>query len=86
MIRVCVALLFAAGWAFALLAPAATSEVVTVEDFETMLAFAQKNHLARFTFWAVNRDRPCSGSETPGEDCSGIARQPYAFTDVIARY
>jgi chitinase len=62
------------------------SEVVTVEDFETMLAFAQENHLARFTFWAVNRDRPCSGSETPGEDCSGIAQQPYAFTDVIARY
>ena len=62
------------------------SEVVTVEDFETMLAFAQENRLARFTFWAVNRDRPCSGSETPGEDCSGIAQQPYAFTDVIARY
>jgi chitinase len=62
------------------------SEVVTVEDFETMLAFAEENHLARFTFWAVNRDRPCSGSETAGEDCSGIAQQPYAFTDVIARY
>ncbi len=62
------------------------SEVVTLEDFETMLAFAQENHLARFTFWAVNRDRPCSGSETPGEDCSGIAQAPYAFTDVVARY
>jgi chitinase len=62
------------------------SETVTVEDFETMLAFAQQNHLARFTFWAVNRDRPCSGERTPGEDCSGIEQQPYAFTDVIARY
>ncbi len=61
-------------------------ETVTVEDFETMLAFAQQNHIARFTYWAVNRDRSCTGGENAGEDCSGIAQQPYAFTDVIARY
>jgi chitinase len=63
-----------------------SSETVSVEDFQTILAFAQLHHLARFTFWAVNRDRPCSGAETPGEDCSGISQQPYAFTDVIAEY
>ena len=61
-------------------------ETVSVEDFETMLAFAQQNHIARFTYWAVNRDRSCAGGENAGEDCSGIAQQPYAFTDVIARY
>ncbi|MGD0452722.1 MAG: chitinase [Solirubrobacteraceae bacterium] len=61
-------------------------ETVSVEDFETMLAFAQQNHLARFTYWAVNRDRSCQGGENAGEDCSGIAQTPYAFTDVIARY
>jgi len=61
-------------------------ETVNVEDFETMLAFAQQNHLARFTFWAVNRDRSCAGSESSGEDCSGIAQTPYAFTDVVARF
>ncbi len=62
------------------------NETVSVEDFRTMLAFAQLHHLARFTFWAVNRDRPCSGGLTPGEDCSGISQTPYAFTDVIAEY
>ncbi|MGO9761683.1 MAG: chitinase [Solirubrobacteraceae bacterium] len=62
------------------------SELVTVEDFETLLAFAQQDHLARFTFWAVNRDRECAGGENAGEDCSGIAQSPFAFTDVIARY
>ena len=62
------------------------SETVSVEDFRTMLAFAQLHHLARFTFWAVNRDRQCAGSQTPGEDCSGITQKPYAFTDVIAEY
>jgi chitinase len=63
-----------------------TDETVSLEDFETMLAFAQQNHIARFTYWAVNRDRPCGGGENSGEDCSGIAQAPYAFTDVIARY
>jgi chitinase len=61
-------------------------ETVSPEDFETMLAFAQQNHLARFTFWAVNRDRQCAGTENAGEDCSGIIQQPYAFSDVVARY
>ncbi|MGH2864663.1 MAG: chitinase [Solirubrobacteraceae bacterium] len=63
-----------------------SSETVTVEDFHAILAFAQEHHLARFTFWAVNRDRSCSAGETPGEDCSGLSQQPYAFTDVIAEY
>jgi hypothetical protein len=63
-----------------------SSETVSVEDFQTILAFAQLHHLARFTFWAVNRDRPCTAGETPGEDCSGISQQPYAFTDVIAEF
>ena len=62
------------------------SETVSVEDFRTILAFAQAHDLARFSFWAVNRDRACSGGLTPGEDCSGIAQTPYAFTDVIAEY
>lgn len=62
------------------------SETVSLEDFHTMLAFAQLHHLARFTFWAVNRDRPCSGGLTPGEDCSGISQTPYAFSDVIVDF
>ncbi|HEY4917283.1 MAG TPA: chitinase [Solirubrobacteraceae bacterium] len=62
------------------------SETVSVEDFQTILAFAQLHHLARFTFWAVNRDRPCTGAETPGEDCSGVSQKPYEFSDVIAEF
>jgi chitinase len=62
------------------------SETVSVANFETMLAFAQQQHLARLTFWAVNRDRQCTGAENAGEDCSGIAQAPYAFTDVVAKY
>jgi len=62
------------------------SETVTVGDFETMLAFASQHELARFTFWSVNRDRPCAGADTSSDSCSGIAQAPYAFTDMIAGF
>jgi chitinase len=61
-------------------------ETVGVEDLQTMLAFAQARHLARLTFWSVNRDRPCGAGHSGSDDCSGIAQAPYAFSDLIARY
>jgi len=63
-----------------------SDETVSVANFQTMLSFAQSNHLARFTFWSVNRDRPCGGSDTTSDSCGGISQQPYAFTDVVAQY
>jgi len=61
-------------------------ETVSVADLDDILAFAQTNHLARLTFWSVNRDRPCGGADTSTDDCSGISQTPYAFTDAVARY
>ncbi len=63
-----------------------TDETVSVADFESILSFAQTNHLARFTFWSVNRDRPCAGADTTSDSCSGIAQPADAFTDVVAQY
>lgn len=62
------------------------AETVTLDDFGRMLAFAQLHHLARLTFWSVNRDRECPGSITVSDECSGISQAPSAFTDVIAQY
>lgn len=62
------------------------AETVTVADFQTILAFAQLHHLARLSFWSVNRDRQCSGSITVSDECSGIAQTPFAFSDLIAQY
>ncbi|TQJ57775.1 chitinase [Streptomyces sp. SLBN-115] len=59
-------------------------ETVTVADFRTILAYAQQRHLARLTFWSVNRDRPCTGGGA--DTCSGIAQQPWDFTRVFAQY
>jgi chitinase len=62
-----------------------SDEVVTVQDFQEMLAYAQGHHLARFTFWSLNRDRSCK----PGDDadsCSGIHQARYAFTKIVAGF
>ncbi|GAA2796645.1 chitinase [Kitasatospora sp. CM 4170] len=60
-------------------------ETVTTADFRTILGYAQQHHLARFAFWAVNRDRAC-GSGTDADACSGVAQSPYEFTRIVAQY
>jgi Ricin-type beta-trefoil lectin domain len=61
-----------------------SNETVTVGDFQTMLSYAQQHHLARFTFWSTNRDRPCSGGGS--DSCSGVSQQPWDYTRVVAQY
>ena len=60
-------------------------EQVNLSDFQTMLGYAQQHHLARLTFWSVNRDRACGGGTT-ADSCSGVAQQQYDYTRVNARY
>ncbi|MFD9504918.1 ricin-type beta-trefoil lectin domain protein [Streptomyces sp. NPDC060035] len=60
------------------------NETVTVADFRTILGYAQQHHLARLTFWSLNRDRPCTGGGA--DTCSGIGQQPWEFTGVLAQY
>ncbi|MEV6802809.1 cellulose binding domain-containing protein [Micromonospora rifamycinica] len=47
--------------------------------------WAKARGLARFTFWAVNRDRPCPGGGVVA-NCSGIAQNLWEFTSITARY
>lgn len=63
-----------------------SDETVTIADFGMMLRFARAHHLARFTFWSINRDRRCHGASGPSDSCSGIHQKAYAFTKVVARY
>jgi chitinase len=62
-----------------------TGETVTEADFQTMLRYVRAHQLARFAFWSVNRDRPCTQGSTE-DSCSGIAQAPYAFTSIVADY
>ncbi|MFG2953887.1 ricin-type beta-trefoil lectin domain protein [Streptomyces sp. NPDC048291] len=60
------------------------SETVTVNDFRTILAYAQQHHLARLTFWSANRDRPCTGGSA--DSCSGVSQSNWDYTRVFAGY
>jgi hypothetical protein len=62
-----------------------SDETVTTGDFNTILSYAKSHHIARFTFWSVNRDRQCSSGSDP-DACSGISQASYAFTKIIAQY
>ncbi|WP_329139547.1 ricin-type beta-trefoil lectin domain protein [Streptomyces sp. NBC_01476] len=62
------------------------NETVTVNDFRTILAYAQAHHLARLTFWSANRDRPCSGAYPNDDTCSGVSQQAWDFTRTFAQY
>ena len=52
-------------------------------DFQTVLDYATSHHMARFTFWSVNRDRQCSPPDNNGKTsgtCSSVPQGAYDFT------
>jgi len=59
---------------------------VTVDDFRTILAYAQQHHIARFSYWSQNRDRPCAGGYPNDDTCSGVSQAPWDYTRVVAQY
>jgi hypothetical protein len=60
-----------------------SAEVFTEDDADTLVSFAQQNHLGRLAFWSVDRDQPCSGSATGLSQCSMISQQALAFTKIF---
>jgi chitinase len=60
-------------------------ELTTVETWTRIRDYAKSKGLARFTFWAVNRDRGCAGGGVVS-NCSGIAQTDWAFTKVSAGF
>jgi hypothetical protein len=65
------------------------SELFEQSDFDNILAFAQANGAALYSFWSVNRDFECpAGAVEPWDPgtCSGITQNPYDFTKIIVQY
>jgi hypothetical protein len=60
-------------------------ELTTVAIWTQIRDYAKSKGLARFTFWAVNRDRGCAGGGVVS-DCSGIAQNNWDFTKVTAGF
>ncbi|MEV0698542.1 chitinase [Saccharopolyspora sp. NPDC050389] len=60
-------------------------ETVDQAAFQKMADYAKEKSLGRFTFWSLNRDRPCDGGG--GSDaCGGIDQQPWDFTKIVAGF
>ena len=52
-------------------------------DFQAVLSFAESSGLSRYTFWSVNRDRPCNPVNNNGvtsSECSSVAQNSWDFT------
>jgi len=58
-------------------------EMTTVQTWTAIRDWASAKGLGRFTFWAVNRDRPCAGGGVTS-NCSGIDQPAWEFTRITA--
>jgi chitinase len=66
-----------------------SAEYFYQSDFQTVLSFAESNHLARFTFWSVNRDRECNPPDNNGTlsgTCSSVPQSDWDFTKIIVEF
>ena len=58
-------------------------------DFAALLAYARSKHLGWFSYWSLNRDRPCDATVTPTgvhSFCSDVPQAPYDFSRIVAQY
>ena len=60
-------------------------ELTSTATWTQIRDYAKSNGFARFTFWAVNRDRGCAGGGVVS-NCSGIAQADWAFTQISAGF
>jgi chitinase len=66
-----------------------SAEYFYQSDFQTVLNFAESNHLARYTFWSANRDRQCNPPDNNGAlsgTCSSVPQNDWDFTKIIAQF
>ncbi|OJF14822.1 carbohydrate-binding protein [Couchioplanes caeruleus] len=60
-------------------------ELTTPQTWTQIRDYAKSRGLARFSFWAVNRDRPCPGGGVVSH-CSGISQADWEFTRISAGF
>jgi chitinase len=60
-------------------------ELTTPQTWTRIRDYAKEKGLARFTYWAVNRDRACPGGGVVSH-CSGIDQQEWEFTRITAGF
>jgi chitinase len=66
-----------------------SAEYFYQSDFQTVLTFAENNHLARYTYWSLNRDRECSPPDNNGSlsgTCSSVTQNAWDFTKFVVQF
>ena len=65
-----------------------SGEMFPQSAFQDVLTYATGHHLARFTFWSVNRDRQCPDPNqgTTSGVCSSVPQQAFDFTKFTTRF
>jgi chitinase len=66
-----------------------TGEMFTQSDFQTVLDYATGHGMDRFTFWSLNRDRPCSPPDNNGTTsgtCSSVAQSAWDFAKYSVQF
>jgi hypothetical protein len=64
-----------------------TSEVFTLDDANTLVAYAKSKRLAQLSFWSIDRDAACPGPITEAQaTCSGVAQTPFAFSAIFRTF
>ena len=62
------------------------AEVFTEANAQTLVSFAEANHLGRLAFWSVDRDQSCGGTVNGLPDCTEISQNPLDFTRIFVQY
>ena len=66
-----------------------SAEYFYQSDFQTVLNFAEANHMTRYTFWSLNRDRECNPPDNNGDlssECSSVTQNAYDFTKYTTEF
>ena len=61
-------------------------EIFSEADAQTLVSWADTEHLGRLGFWSVDRDQPCAGSVSGLPSCSEISQNPLDFTKIFDSY
>jgi chitinase len=59
-----------------------SGEIFDQSAFQTVLNYATGNHMGRFTFWSLNRDRQCTPADNNGRTsgtCSSVPQNDWDF-------
>ncbi len=59
------------------------AEVTTLADARQVTTWAEKQHLAMLSIWAIQRDNGGCPGTVDNDSCSGVAQKPWAFSDIL---